>query len=153
MTSERKELTRIVREYAIDVCSECGERVLAKGYGCTRHLSAESEVIRVVPAVVTGETKEGKLKDLRGVQHRHVHRDDAVVISGAEYLSKGRRLDEAAADADRLCGLISRARRFVAGTFSVPGCELEARQWLEDAAREVARADEKARGALEAPDA
>jgi len=45
---------------------------------------------------MTSEPKESTLdlKDLRGVQHRHVHRDDSVIITGAEYLRKSRAADK-----------------------------------------------------------
>ena len=37
------------RVYRIDVCVTCGERVLASGYGCDQHPSADTKVIEVVP--------------------------------------------------------------------------------------------------------
>lgn len=37
---------------------------------------------------VYGTTNAVSVKDLRGVRHREVHRDDSVIISGAEYLRK-----------------------------------------------------------------
>lgn len=42
-------------------------------------------------------TGVAEVKDLRGVEHRSVHRDDVVVITGAEYLRKSRLAGEAEA--------------------------------------------------------
>jgi len=42
-------------------------------------------------------SREDRLNDLRGVAHRAVHRDDAVVISGGEYMKTGRRVRDAEA--------------------------------------------------------
>lgn len=41
------------------------------------------------------ERNTEKLKDLRNVEHRYVHRDDAVIITGAEYLRKSRLANQA----------------------------------------------------------
>lgn len=46
------------------------------------------------------------LKDLRGVEYRSVHRDDALIISGAEYLRKGHALLNAEIDRDRFAGAL-----------------------------------------------
>lgn len=43
------------------------------------------------------QARGAEVKDLRGVEHRSVHRDDVVVITGAEYLRKSRLAGEAEA--------------------------------------------------------
>ena len=56
---------------------------------------------------MSSELKESKrdvirsgVNDLRGVEHRRVHCDDAVVITGAEYLARRRRLAQLEAERD-----------------------------------------------------
>lgn len=48
--------------------------------------------------------------DLRGAEHRSVRREDVVVITGAEYLRKGRSLIELAAERDKALADLAVAR-------------------------------------------
>jgi hypothetical protein len=94
--STQDDVMAAYRTYKIDVCAECGERVLAVGYLCN-HLheslgGGQTRVVEVVPveqfrvAVEEGEALQAALKDVVNHWVLSDAPEDAVVTRAMDLL-------------------------------------------------------------------